>query len=130
MPFSLITDPPKSICISSFGSTHFGKGDHLQCGITYFKSLPISVQALHSLAFASISQWINGHPFFFASDPGCFEWMSSNTASFIAMGIAIRSSRQIHPCLTLRSRQYEKMYGLISRNLSGLSLSIQSRAFF
>ena len=135
MPFPLIIGPPKSIWISSFGSAHFGKGDQLQCGITDFRFLPISVQAFHSLAFASISRCIYGHQIFCASDsiaklPGCVERMSAITASFIALYIAIRSSRQIHPCLTLRSRQYEKMYGLISRNLSGSSLSTQSRTSF
>ena len=91
MPISLIIGPPKSIWISSFGSINFGKGDHLQCGITDFKFLPISVLALHSLIFASISRWIYGHRTFCARDsiaklPGCVEWKSSNTASLIALG--------------------------------------------
>ena len=59
--FSLSIGPPNSLCISSFGSTHFDKGAHLQCRITDFKFLPIYVQALHSLAFASICRWIYGH---------------------------------------------------------------------
>ena len=36
-------------------------------GITDFKFIPISEQALHSLAFASISRWIYGHQLFCAS---------------------------------------------------------------
>ena len=119
MPFSLSIGPPISIWISSFGSIHFGKGVHLQCGITDFKFLPISVQALHSLASASISRWIYGHQTFCTSDniaklPGCVEWISSSTASLIAFGVEIRSSRQMRPCFTIRSRQLKKKYGLIS----------------
>ena len=92
------------------------------------------MQTLHSLAFASISRWICGHQTFCASESiakldGYVEWMSSNTASCIAFDKAIHSSRQIRTYLTLRSRQHEKMYGLIFRNLSGPSLSIQSRTF-
>ena len=110
IPFPLIIGPPKFICFSWFGSTHFGKGAHLRCGITDSGFLPISVHALHSLAFASISRWMYGHQMFCASEsmaklPGCVECMSSSTASFIALGIAIRSSRQTQPCFTLRSRQ-------------------------
>ena len=58
MPFSFSIGPPNSIWISSFGSIHFGKGVHLQCGISDFKFFPIYAQALHSLALASIS---DGH---------------------------------------------------------------------
>ena len=84
------------------------------------------------MAFASISRWIYGHKIFSANDsiaklPGWVEWMSSKNASFIGFGIAILSSRQPYPCLTMRSRQYEKMYGLISRSLSGSSCIMQSR---
>ena len=61
IPFSLSIGPPKSICISSFGSKHLGKGADLRCKITDLRFLPISVQALHLLAFASISRWIYGH---------------------------------------------------------------------
>ena len=50
MPFSFKIGPPKSNCISSFGSLHLGRGAHLRCGITDLRFLPISVQALHSLA--------------------------------------------------------------------------------
>ena len=107
MPFSLIMGPPKSIWILSFGSIHFDTGDHLQCGINDFRFLAISLQALHSVVFASISRWIYGRHTFCARDSieklaGLVEWMSSNTASLIALGIAIRSSRRMHPCLTLR----------------------------
>ena len=135
MPFLFSLDPPNTIWISSFGSVLFGKGVHLQCGITDFKLLPISVQALHSLAFANISRWIFGHQTFCASDsiaklPGRVEWTSSSTASWIAFGIAIRSSRQMHLSFTLKSHQWEKMYGLIYFNLSGSFRSTQSRTSF
>ena len=68
VPFSLIKCPPKSIWNSSFGSINFGKGDHLLCGITGFKILPISVQALYSFAYANIFRWIYGHQTFCARD--------------------------------------------------------------
>ena len=135
MHFSFNNGPPKSIWISSFDSIHFGKGVHLQCGITDFKFLQIFVQNLHSMAFASISRWIYGHQTFCASDslaklPGCVKVISSSTASLVAFGIAIRSSRKMHPCFTVRSRQKEKMFGLISFNFSGSSLSTQLRTSF
>ena len=107
----LIIGPPKSVWISSFGSINFGKGDYLLYGITDFKFLPISVQALHLLAMANISCWIYGHKICardnIAKIPGCVEWMCSSTASLIALGIVILSSMHKQPCLTLISRQNE-----------------------
>ena len=112
MPFSLTIGPSKSIWISSFGWIQLGKGDHLLCGITEFNLLPISVQALQSLALASLLRWIKGHQIFWAREgiakiPCYVEWISSNTVSFIAFWIAIRSSMHKHPCLTIILRQYE-----------------------
>ena len=110
MPFSFKIGPPKSISISSFGSIHFGRGAHLRCEITDLRFLPISVQVLHSLVFASIYMCMYGHLMFCARDsmaklPGCVEWISSNTASLIDFGMAIRSSKHTQPCFTLKSRQ-------------------------
>ena len=107
MPFSFKNGPPKSICISSFGSIHFVRGAHLRCEITDIRFLSISVQALHSLAFDSISLCMYGHQMFYARDsmaklPGCVEWISSNTASLIDFGMAICSSKHTQPCFTLK----------------------------
>ena len=101
MPFSFKIGPPNSICISSFGSLHFGRVAHLRCEITDLRFLTISEQALHSLIFARISLCLYGHQMFCARDnmaklPGCVERMSSNTASLIAFGKAIRSSKHTH----------------------------------
>ena len=81
--FSKIIGPPKSVWSSSFGSVQLGNLDYLQCGLTDFKILTISVQASYSLAYASMSRWKNGHHIFWAKDsiaklPGWVE--TSNTA--------------------------------------------------
>ena len=110
--FCFLIGPPKSISISSFGSIHFGRGDDLLCGITGFKFLPNFWQALHSLALAIMSRWIYGLQMFCLRDniaklPGTVEWMSSNTASLIALGIAFLSSIHKQPCFTFKFRQNE-----------------------
>ena len=107
LPFSLIIGPPKSIWISSFGSVKLDRGDPLLRGITDFKFLPISVQALHSLALASISRWIQGHQNFWAREHSKTPW--EGVVDIVQHGIlnSLRESCSFiyeHPCLTLKQR--------------------------
>ena len=46
-PCPSVIGPPKSICISSLGSEHRGRGAHFVFGIKLFRFLPNSVHGLH-----------------------------------------------------------------------------------
>ena len=100
--------------------------------ITGFNFLPISVHALHSLVFSSISRFQRT---FCASEgiaklPWCVENMSSNTVSFVDFGIAMHSSRKRYPFSTLMFRHNECMDGLISsRRVSALRMTKSLTSF-
>ena len=124
--------PPKSICISSFGSTHGFIGDHLVFGIMLLRLLPNSVHVRHVFDLLIGSLFMSGHHNLCANSviphaPGCVAWSTFITASFIALGIVSRLSRRMHPSSTLSCFQCVWICLLTPLHLSSSPCVMQSR---
>ena len=124
--------PPKSICISAFGSTRRFIGDHLVFGIMLLRFLPNSVHGRHVFDLLMRSLFVNGYHNLCASSviphaPGCVAWSTSFTASFIALGIFNRLSSRMHPSFTLSCFQCVWICLLTALHLSLSPCVMQSR---
>ena len=91
-PWPSIIGPPKSICISSFGSTHGFSVDHLVFGIMLLRFLPNSVHGRHVFDLLMRSLFMNGHHSLVANSviphaPGCVACSTSITASSLHWGL-------------------------------------------
>ena len=99
--------PPKSICISSLGSEHRGRGAHFVFVIKLFRFLLNSVHGLHVFDLFMRPRLMYGHHKRWPSSviphaPGWVACSMSITVSFITCGFANLLSPNMQPLWVLR----------------------------